>query len=158
MRETKFRYLGKNLEDGTWRKAEYTLGEIEAGWPSQFTANDNLKKEELLKLQYTGLKDKNSKEIYEGDILNVNWSTKNDSQDSEWKQEIHKAIIEWRRNGWFVSWSYFSRPFDMDGNKEICWYEDYNRCNDPGSFQKLTDLEIIGNIYENPSLLKQENQ
>ena len=158
MREIKFRAWDKrnqimvepenirNLVDGAPRREQKK--------PSSLfdCLYERLDDEAVILMQFTGLRDKAGREIYGGDILSVNWSIKNDSHDSEWKLEVHKAIIEWRRNGWFISWSYFSKPFDM-GNKEICWYEDYNHSNAPGSFQKLTDFEIIGNVHENPELM-----
>ena len=104
-------------------------------------------------MQFTGLHDKNGKEIFEGDILRVKWSIKNESPDSEWKAEEHIAGVEWSHPGWKIRWSYFSKPFEIDGNKELCWYDDYHRSNQPGAFHKLTEFEVLGNIYENPELL-----
>ena len=108
-------------------------------------------------MQFTGLKDREGKEIFESDILKVKWSIKNDSPDSEWKTEEHISGVEWCNSGWVIQWSYFRKPFEIDGNKELCWYEDYHRSDERGSFQKLTDFEILGNIYENPELLQKEH-
>ena len=75
-------------------------------------------------MQYTGLKDINWKEIYEGDI--VKWFY-------NYSVEINKAVV-WFRIGRFEIDSFRSIPLD-----------EFLFCNE-------TNLEIIGNIYENPEL------
>jgi uncharacterized phage protein (TIGR01671 family) len=76
-------------------------------------------------MQYTGLKDKNGKEIYEGDIL----------QDRQGKGEV-KWIQE--------HCSFLVRVRKPHGYHKL-----------EGDYQ-LNLTEVIGNIYENPELLKQE--
>ena len=71
-------------------------------------------------MQYTGLKDKNEKEIYEGDIFHIG-SKKN------------LYVVEWIDCG-------------LKGRqiKNISWI---------GLDYWKDDIEVIGNIYENPELL-----
>lgn len=78
-------------------------------------------------MQYTGLKDKNGKEIYEGDIL---------LYDSNSKTSV------FYKNGAFVR-SY--------GNSNM--YLLYDSFIEDGC---LYNYEVIGNIYENPELLEGE--
>ena len=77
-------------------------------------------------MQSTGLKDKNGKEIFEGDILDYRG---------------RKALVRW--HGSYASFIY--RFVDELQNRNTEWkplYLAYMKC------------EIIGNIYENPELLE----
>lgn len=78
--------------------------------------------------QFTGLHDKNGKEIYEGDII-------------EWKylQTWHKNEVRWVGGGFVVTTSGFK--------------DDLNEPQDL-SLVSILNCEIIGNIYENPELIK----
>ena len=76
--------------------------------------------DETILMQYTGLKDKNGREIYEGDIVT--------------HQENIKVIV----------WDKVNACFDWD---EIRGWGD--------NFTGFVDeYEVIGNIYENPELIK----
>lgn len=77
-------------------------------------------------LQYTGLKDKNEKEIFEGDIIVHN---------------NHKFEVVWD------STRFIGLDNDRSG-KGYCCYVD--SCYKDGS----SSIEVIGNIYESPELLE----
>ena len=76
-------------------------------------------------MQYTGLKDKNGKEIYEGDII-------------KWCVWDHK--VEWEKHSASYGAYALSDIIDI-----------YSMKLDPHNWM---DAEVIGNIYENPELLK----
>lgn len=79
-------------------------------------------------MQFTGLHDKNGKEIYEGDIISNGYE---------------KCIVVWVKE-------YTGFMLKLI-NKE---YEDKEWTNPMIDLRK--DEEVIGNIYENPELLKGE--
>lgn len=80
--------------------------------------------DEVELMQFTGLKDKNDIEIYEGDILNHNgdlWVVRYSEED-----------------GMFIL--YYDNIIENFSNMNSKW------------------LEVIGNIYENPELLKESEE
>ena len=79
-------------------------------------------------MQYTGLKDKNGKEIYEGDIL-------------FFRDENMKYIVVWQDTAFIIK-SIEIRKY----SEKMCWLDDTEIC-----------CEIVGNIYENKNLLEENN-
>lgn len=88
--------------------------------------------------QYTGLKDKNDKRIFEGDIVEL----EDRYCDIKWR-----AVIEFGNPNGNYSWGWQLNPIGkVDINTDIlCWVE----MEDTGAF-----CEVIGTIYDNPELLE----
>ena len=84
--------------------------------------------------QFTGLKDKNGKEIYEGDIMCL-------SDRGSHKEEV---IVEHGLYGW-TFYNPKTATFYSDGSHTYCAVENYR-------FMFGTGV-CIGNIHDNPELL-----
>lgn len=129
MREIKFR--GQTW-DGEWVYGSF----VDAGSDTFIWKQQPIRVNPETVGQYTGLKDKNGREIYEGDIVEV----------KDRRYELHGiGIVEWdKENGlWMI---YF--PDTQGATMLRDWL--------PKEYEASLSIKVIGNVYENPELLEEE--
>lgn len=126
-RAIKFRAWDKHRKKlgPAWVISEKDGAITEAKLPGDIDFSDS---DDIVLMQFTGLYDKNGKEIYEGDILAGH-------SDGNVRVEWHEKGAGWRCV--FLT----DRDGGVIGLDEMCvWFGNPS--------------EVIGNIYENPDLLK----
>ena len=136
MRETLFR--GKRIDDDKW-----TYGYLFKCWGRCYLLwgmnGDNPIKEEVYPEtvgEYTGLTDKNGKEICEGDIVRYR---------PEYWSYPHHSVVEYCADKWNYP-AFDLKDYDYEGNGLQFAHEEG------------IGLEVIGNIHDNPELLEVENE
>ena len=122
MRETKFRAYHKERKE-MFEIASIDFEEKKAALSNGIIKLLNVDSKQFELLQYTGLKDKNDKEIYEGDILFESFGEK-----------YCKVIFE---NGSFRA--------EFEGDFEEYSFDLIDVV--------AQGYEVVGNIYENPELI-----
>jgi len=140
MREIKFR--GKRLDNGEWVYGYYVYyGFIDN--QKHYIVPDYASALYVFEVypstvgQFTGLKDKNGKEIYEGDIVELT---------NTYKGMNTKSIVEID----FIDFTFAGK-----------WAEEYSPLgymyNPLGSYNfPIVTIEVIGNIHDNPELLNEK--
>jgi len=147
-------FRGKRVDNGEWVEGEIIFKIMEGVKdedPSMHCKLPNEKFGQFVDVipetvgQFTGLLDKNGKRIFEGDVLHkmdTDYNTFNkdfsDEEFKEWEKtliEVFKGVATMER---FPSFWLENETFGYEGEK----------------LQTPEEFEIIGNIHDNPELLK----
>ena len=140
MREILFR--GKRKDNGIWR-CGYLFCIWERAYLCWGTTNGVPNMVEIdpeTVGQYTGLTDKEGQKIFEGDIVKLT----DDYNDFEWK-----AVVVFGNPGGAYCWGWNFLPIDgYKGTTDILMWVEMEAT---GAY-----CEVIGNIYDNPELMKGE--
>jgi len=91
--------------------------------------------------QYTGLKDRKGKDIYEGDIIQYTFDSPESLYATENGLKVRKSKVFWSE--WRGS---FAVGNSLANNNLFNYVRNGNR------------VEVIGNIHENPELLEVQNE
>jgi uncharacterized phage protein (TIGR01671 family) len=118
MREIKFRMWSKDV-NRYWYDPENVYDCLKQ---SKMPEHKGLY-DDMVWQQYTGIKDENGKEIYEGDIIFCK---------AYYGIENRVGIVDYFASSFIVDWR--------------------NQIDDP--LDEIPDIKVIGNIFENPELLK----
>lgn len=121
MREIKFRAWNKTTKV---MNNKFHLSHL---WNLPFEENNS----NWVLMQYTGLKDKNEKDIFEGDILRIDFGNPIDRKIPNYS---FSEVLFFEGNYILPDRKILGRPTYLSNVKNYC--------------------EIIGNIYENKELLK----
>ena len=138
----KIKFRGKRIDNGEWVYGYYVVdpvGEHRIYWKPPYEATSNPYRFVFAETvgQFTGLHDKNGKYIFEGDILTVSYPRI--AIEEQLQSKI--GVVEF-----------------LDTLPAFCVMRNkFPNCKTVSSFNNTGEQwEVIGNIHDNPELLKTE--
>lgn len=128
--------MNREIKFRAWDKEKKEMREVTGiNWYAGYIRVDRERLEDLpiedaSIMQYVGFKDKNGREIYEGDIIQYKTTYYGN-------HKTHTTLVEWKDD---LEHDGFGEPLAM------------------GYIFHGIENEVIGNIFENPNLLNKENE
>lgn len=130
MEDSRYRFRAWDNQKNKWA----TNNDVQGSTGLEFGVNDyfiNIAGERMARwsfMQFTGLKDKNGKPIFEGDLIRI--QEEGEIMEIRWSQRFASFVI--KREGWTFS-HYFGEAVEPE------------------------DVEVISNIFESPELINHGN-
>ena len=146
MRQILFR--GKRKDSNWWEVGSYSSYDTSDGISCSFINGFEYEVYPETVGQYTGMKDKNGKKIFEGDIVRTQpFSDRPYSKKAKFKQHI--GVVEYYVGHFKSVHDAFEQDYEAMWRVNIKDYDGYGCCNWSAFFK----CEVIGNIHDNPELL-----
>ena len=160
MREILFR--GKRIDNGEWVEGFYNHIPCGRFWVDEHMIQTVLENGKIGMLhdvdpstvgQYTGLKDKNGKRIFEGDIVRYTFDSPDDPTATENGLKVRTGRIFW--SDWRASFAVTAgRNLSATLNNDVAFYVRGRQVYE--YVRGANIVEIIGNIHDNPESRKEE--
>ncbi|UWS63399.1 YopX family protein [Bacillus paralicheniformis] len=126
----KIRYTFRHKGSGNIEMKWYSIGQLEERAAAKLSPVFSDEYELISRDLYTGLKDKNDREIYEKDIAEESYIN-----PMTGKKVIDRYVIEWESG--ILKMKHIDNPKGAD---RYLW-------------MRFNEVEVIGNVYQNPELL-----